>query len=146
MKLVILLFLSAILLGACHRAPSSNETSSNELKNEKTMKAEYHNLMETDQLGKFLDKKVCFEGKIAKIIHQHMMKGSIDGSQQEHYFDPLDKYSFGQMVVYYRSGKVIWPDDKEKLLKIYGTVGEISGAGKGGGTHSEYYLDVDKVE
>jgi hypothetical protein len=146
MKRVTVLFLAAILLGACNAPKPTSGTIAETVKIEKNMKEEYHSLTETDRLSNFMDKKVCFEGKIATMIHQHMMRGSFDGKQQEHYFDPLEKYSFGQMVVYYSPEKVIWPEDKEKQVKIYGTVGEVSGAGKGGGTHSEYYLDVDKVE
>lgn len=31
-------------------------------------------------------------------------------------------------------------------LRVFGTLREVSGAGKGGGQHSEYYIDLDKVE
>jgi hypothetical protein len=29
---------------------------------------------------------------------------------------------------------------------VYGSLHAMSGKGKGGGTHREYYLDLDKVE
>ena len=66
------------------------------------------------------------------------MKGSLE-PESHVYVD----YNNSQVVAYYRDFKL--PKDKKKL-KFYGTVSQMSGAGKGGGTHTETYIDLDKVE
>lgn len=81
-------------------------------------------------------------GKESNIIMQHMMKGSLGGIEQHFYLD----YHNGAQIVAYHKGLSIPDDGKEH--KFYGTVGSMKGPGKNSkaGDHTEYYLDVHKVE
>lgn len=102
----------------------------------------------------WVNQKVVLEGKIAKIPHQHMMKGSLDGKEQNVYIDPLEKYNYSQIVGYYRelsldmdnTAKNALNKGSESVFRFYGTINKMTGAGKGGGTHTEYYIDLDKME
>lgn len=146
MKQQILLLSTLLMLFVSCNTPKNNNTNKTTTDNMKQTD-EYHTLTEKDKLSAFVGKKVSFEGKISDMIHQHMMKGMPPNSGEDHqYIDPLEKYSFGQMVVYYKTGKIEWSEDKSKIIRIYGTVREMSGPGKGGGTHQEIYVDADKVE
>ena len=69
-----------------------------------------------------------------------MMKGSFAGEEQHIYID----YNDGkQLVGYYTTLKI--PNDSNEHI-FSGRVSKISGAGKGGGTHTEYYLDLEKID
>jgi hypothetical protein len=146
LTIIFVLALSALSLSfiAC------NSTKSNKGTKTDNMQEDYHQLSKTDKLSNFEGKKVQFEGKISTIIMQHMMKGSNpfleEGEEQEEhkYILPPDDYAFHEIVAYYFPNKVTWPDAEK--LRFYGTIQMISGAGKGGGTHTEYYIDLDKVE
>lgn len=136
-----------MLFMACNSTKSNNENSKSAARG-----SNYHPLSKTEKLSDFDGKKVSFEGKISTIIMQHMMKGGPmpfgeedDHEKEKHqYLSPLESYAFGEIVGYYFPSKVSWP--KADKLIFYGTIGSISGAGKGGGTHTEYYIDLDKVE
>jgi hypothetical protein len=56
------------------------------------------------------------------------------------------KYNCSQVVGYYYLSKVKFPENKKTTLKVFGSLRMMKGKGKGGGTHTEYYLDLDKVE
>lgn len=94
----------------------------------------------------FENKKVWFVGKESEMVHQHMMKGSYspdgDKDPEKHIYIDYNENG-GQIVGYYRGFDI--PKDK-KTHKFYGKVLSMSGAGKGGGTHTEYYIMLDKVE
>lgn len=102
----------------------------------------------------WIGQKVVFEGKVAKIPHQHMMKGNFDGTEKNVYIDPLEKYNYAQIVGYYKelsldmdnAAKNALDKGNETVFRFYGTIGKLSGAGKGGGTHAEYYIDLDKMQ
>jgi hypothetical protein len=92
----------------------------------------------------YVDQKIYLEGTESLEINQHMMKTSfsLEGEAEEKhlYID----YNNGQQIVgYYKNIRL--PKDQKKH-KFYGTARKMSGAGKGGGTFTEYYLDLDKVE
>ena len=108
----------------------------------------YYILNAGESLFDFVDKKICFEAKIAEIPAQHMMKMSLNDVEEEkhEYLDPDPKYKSYQVVGYYFQSKVQFPENKKAAIKVYGSVKTMSGKGKGGGTHTEYYLDLDKVE
>ena len=53
-------------------------------------------------------------------------------------------FNDGEQTVVYYSGIDVPEDEQEHLY--YGTVDKISGAGKGGGTHTEYFLILDHVD
>ncbi len=109
----------------------------------------YYTMTDAENIADFAGKKVRFQASLAEIPMAHMMRPSLNlSSKEEHlYLDPLPKYGFGQIVAYFkvdsfqrnmiRANRTYW---------VSGTVGSVSGAGKGGGTHTEYYLELEGVE
>lgn len=109
----------------------------------------YYTMTDAENIADFVGKKVRFQASLAEIPMAHMMRPSLNLSgQEEHvYLDPLPKYGFGQIVAYFkvasfqrnmiRANRTYW---------ISGSVGSVSGAGKGGGTHTEYYLELEGAE
>ena len=95
--------------------------------------------------SKSLPHRIAIEGEIATAIHQHMMKVSMESNDEHLYIDVLD--SEGQQLVgYYNPTTIgIVPDDTKRHYFL-GTLHSISGAGKGGGTHTEWYIDLDRIE
>lgn len=112
------------------------------------MNNNYHNLSAGEALSNFVNKKICFEAKISEIPAQHMMKISLNQGEKEmhEYLDPDPKYKSNQIVGYYYQNKVQFPENKKAAIKVYGSIQVMSGKGKGDGTHTEYYIDIDKVE
>jgi hypothetical protein len=112
------------------------------------MYTDYQMLKAGENLSDFVDKKICFDAKISEIPAQHMMKMSLnDGEEEKHeYLDPDSKYNCSQFVGYYYLSKVKFPENKKTTLKVFGSLRMMQGKGKGGGIHTEYYLDLDKVE
>jgi hypothetical protein len=141
---MILLFSGFLSLFSCSLLKNSlKSTSANA-----NMNKDYYQLKAGEKIFDFVDKPIVFEAKIAQIPAQHMMKASLnDGEKEKHeYLDPDTKYNGGQIVGYYLPSKVVWPKEKKATIKVYGSLRVMSGKGKGGGTHTEYYLDIDKVE
>jgi hypothetical protein len=106
----------------------------------------YVEITEGKSVVNFVDRKVWFTGKESTIIYQHMMKSpglnaSGERLKEDHAY--IDYNNGGQIVAYYHD--ISFPEDKA-VHKFYGTIRSMSGAGKGGGTHTEYYLMLDKVE
>lgn len=109
----------------------------------------YYTMTEGENIADFVGKKVRFQTSLAEIPMAHMMRPSLSHSgKEEHiYLDPLPKYVFGQIVAYFtvdsfqrnmmRDNRTYW---------VSGTVGSVSGAGKGGGAHTEHYLELEGVE
>lgn len=92
-------------------------------------------------------KKVTFDGSESPNIMQHMMSGPLSQQKDHFYIDPDPSTGMGQMVVYYSPEMI--PGGQSlvgKKMRVYGVLGEVSGAGKGGGTHSELKLDLEKME
>jgi hypothetical protein len=119
-------------------------TSSVNTTNSKTADTKYQHLSKNKSIKGFVDKAVCIEGTESIEINQHMMKPyfSLEGEVEEKHLY-VDYNNGQQIVVYYKN--INLPEDQKKH-KFYGTVREMSGAGKGGKMHTEYYLDLDKVE
>ena len=113
-----------------------------------SMKKDFHPIKAGENLFDFVDKSIVFDAKIAQFPAQHMMKSSLtEGEQEKHeYLDPDTKYKGGQILGYYFPSKVVWPKEQKATIKVYGSLRVMSAKGKGGGTHTEYYLDIDKVE
>ncbi len=109
----------------------------------------YHTMTDAENIADFVEKKVRFQASLADIPMAHMMRPSLihSGKEEHLYLDPLPKYGFGQIVAYFnvdafqrnmiRANRTYW---------VSGTVGSVSGAGKGGGTHTEQYLELEGVE
>jgi hypothetical protein len=97
-------------------------------------------LTKYSELSVNLNKKMTIVAAKSTMIMQHMMAGS--PKTVDNYFD-LD--GGAQIVVY-----SLKPIPCKGKTKITGTVGQVSGPGKGpnkgGGTHSEYYLSADEWE
>ncbi len=149
MKAIVFSFLLIGLFISCNAQKNTGGT--NEDKNEENAKPnDYRLLGEKESIAKFVGEKIIIDGELGKMPYQHMMKMSPPpgmGEPEEHdYFDPLEKYGIGQLVVYYHPQKVKWPRNSKKIIRVHGTVRSMSGAGKGGGEHTEYYIDADKVE
>jgi hypothetical protein len=146
MRYIKLLVLGFLILFSC-KSPEKITSNNSAKENVNMSSSEYYKVSSTDKTASLLDKKVVFKGKISKMPAQHMMRSTPPGQEpEEHkYIDAAEDLMLGQMVAYYLPSKVKWPVQAENLL-IYGTIQSMSGAGKGGGTHTEYYLLVDKVE
>jgi hypothetical protein len=146
MKNFKLLVLGLFMLFSCK---SSDTVTSNQSTKEniKMNNSDYYKVSSTDKVTSLVDKKVVFRGKISNVPAQHMMRFSPPGQEQEEhkYIDAADDLMLGQMVAYYLPSLVKWPVKAENLL-IFGTIQSMSGAGKGGGTHTEHFILVDKVE
>lgn len=101
--------------------------------------------LELDQdmyMEEYQGQKVWLKGKITQQPMQHMMKNSPPFGEPEKY-QTIDFNGGEQTVVYYTN--IEFPmDDQEH--KYFGSIDKISGAGKGGGTHTEYFLNLDRVE
>lgn len=107
----------------------------------------YYTMTQGENIVDFAGKKVRFQASLSEIPMAHMMRPSLNPSGEEHiYLDPLPKYGFGQIVAYFnvdafqrnmiRANRTYW---------VSGIVGSVSGAGKGGGTHTEHYLELEGV-
>ena len=109
----------------------------------------YLELLPGDNITAFKDQEITFYGKISDMPMQHMMRSSPafdDVEPEKHkYIEPSSNYKGGQIVAYYLESKVKWPEKKDEL-RFFGTIKSMSGAGKGGGEHTEYYLMLDAVE
>ncbi len=108
---------------------------------------DYYKVNSKDKITSLENKKVVFKAKVSNMPTLHMMRFSPPGQEREEhkYIDTSDDLLLGQFVAYYLPSKVKWPISEGSIL-IYGTIQSMSGAGKGGGTHTEYYIIVDKVE
>jgi hypothetical protein len=109
---------------------------------------EYYYVKNGESIFSRMDEKVCFEATFSKEIYQHMMRMSPPfqkEKEEHHYIDPASKYKGGQIVAYYFPSKVKWPANKSAKFLVYGTMSSMTGPGKGGGEHTEYYLILDKV-
>ena len=144
MKIATLFLLLLFAFCAC----KSTKVSTIETNIKSSMNMNYYILNAGENLFDFVDKKICFDAKIAEIPAQHMMKMSLnDGEEEKHeYLDPDSKYKGNQIVGYFYPSKVKFPENKKAAIKVYGSLKVMKGQGKGGGTHTEFYLDLDKVE
>lgn len=140
----LLVFASLIILGffAC----SSTTTATNTDTSTSSSTEEYIELPTGKSVVDFVGKKVWLMGKESKMVYQHMMKGSFspDGEKdpEKHIYIDYNENG-GQIVGYYKGFDI--PKD-EAMHKFYGKILSMSGAGKGGGMHTEYYIMLDKVE
>lgn len=119
-------------------------SSSNNTTNDKTSTSNYQHLSKDKSVKDFVEQQIWLEGTESTEVHQHMMKSSfsLEGEAAEKHLY-VDYNNGKQIAAYYKNIKI--PKD-QKVHKFFGTVQKMSGAGKGGGTHTEYYLDLDKVE
>lgn len=131
-----MLFFMLIAFVACTTTSSSITSNSINTEGyvELTVDSEYKN---------YEGKKVYFKAKICKMEMQHMLRRSFNGNDNYVCIDMVDSKgeAVSQMLAY-TDMKV----DNEETFTVFGTLGSVSGAGKGGGMHTEYYLELEKVE
>lgn len=109
----------------------------------------YYTMTEGESIADFEGKKIRFMASLAEIPMVHMMRPSLNHSgREEHiYLDPLQSYGFGQIVAYFNTKSFSQTKIKpNRTYLVSGTVGAVSGPGKGGGMHTEYYLELEGAE
>jgi hypothetical protein len=99
----------------------------------------YTELKADASLKDYKGEKVYFKAEICEFEMQHMLAGMKDYVCID-WVD--DKGETVRQMLAYTDLKV----EKDGVFVAFGTLGSVSGAGKGGGMHTEYYLDLDKVE
>ena len=132
MRIIFTLLLGLSLLVACNTVKPSVETKGN-----------YSTLKAKDDWMDYKGKKIVFSGQESKRILQHMMANFFNEERHSYFIDPSEEYKRGQLVVYSKE-ELDLKAGKEYLF--YGEIQTVSGAGKGGGTHTELYIVLDKVE
>ncbi len=105
------------------------------------MFGEYIQLEKKNNPEELVGKKVTFVATRCSFEYQHMLKVSLE---VENYIC-IESEEVGQILAYYKSDTPVKNADNLRF-RIFGTVGKVSGAGKGGETHTEYYIDLDNVE
>lgn len=120
-----------------NKSENASEDSSDEL-------SDYLELDADMNLGDYLGQKVRIEGTIAdpRTVDQHMMKSAPPfGEPEKHVF--INYNNGEQTTAYYKNLSI---PENDAVHYFYGTVGKISGPGKGGGSYTEFYIDVEKVD
>lgn len=108
--------------------------------------ATYNELPINPDLETLVGQKVFFEANLAEMENQHLVKSSFEGTAAYICVEPLERYKTIVQLLAYSEDKTLRGRLAGKTFKVYGVMGKITGAGKGGGFHTEYYLDLDKVE
>jgi len=94
------------------------------------------------ELSNYVGKKVYFKVKTCEFAMQHMLRASLNGPKSYICIDRVnDKGEVIDQMLAYTDLEV----EKEGIFTVFGTLSSQSGVGKGGGTHTEYYLELDKV-
>lgn len=109
----------------------------------------YYTLTDGENIADFEGKKVRFPASPAEIPMAHMMRPSLKppGEERHIYLDPLPIYGFGQIVAYFNDSSIeVYELQPDQVYMFSGTVGSVSGPGMGGGTHTEYFLELEAVE
>lgn len=109
----------------------------------------YYTMTDTENIADFEGRKIRFLCTLTEIPMAHMMRPSLNhfGKEEHIYIDPLPKYGFGQIVAYFNTESFSLTRMKpNRTYWVSGTVGSVSGAGMGGGTHTEYYLELEGAE
>lgn len=118
--------------------PTNTESSTSEIN--------VSSFMELDidmHIGDYVGQKVWIQGTITppEKMMEHMMKGSNPMAEE---LNVCIDFNEGEQIIGYYSGINVPRDNQSH--KFYGTVDKISGAGKGGENHTEYFINLDKVE
>jgi hypothetical protein len=116
---------------------------------EKVATEDYELLPMNAQMSDYVGKKVHFKARICTMEMEHMIRFSLEETNEYFCIDQMnDEGEAGfQMLAYTNaSGIDSLKKYKEKIFSIYGKLGSTTGAGKGGEEHTEYFLELDKVE
>lgn len=104
--------------------------------------SEYMQLDADMPISDYVGQKIWIEGNISTDPMQHMMKEAVPfGDAEEHLYIT---YNDGEETVGYYTNLEIPTDNQNH--RFYGTVDKISGAGKGGDMHTEYFINLEKIE
>ena len=106
---------------------------------------EYELLPKNTNLNRYIGKKIYFKAQFCEFEMQHMLRFTLNEANQHFCIDQIND-DF-QMLAYTDQSKIEKIKKYDgKVFTIYGTLNSIAGAGKGGGEHTEYYLEFDKLE
>ena len=111
--------------------------------------SEYELLPMDAKLSEYVGKKVYFKARICDFEMQHMLRFSLDGPNQHFCIDQMDDNgeSGFQMLAYTDKSRIDMVEEYDgKIFTVYGTLDSMTGAGKGGGEHTEYFLEFEKLE
>jgi hypothetical protein len=103
---------------------------------------DYYQLPKKNNPEEWVGKKVTFVAVRCPFEHQHLLKTTLDGTPK---YLCLEAEEVGQILAYYGKNTPIRAADALRF-RVFGTVGKVSGAGKGGKMHTEYYLDLDYID
>lgn len=144
MKRFIALLSIALPLTTYTACISSKETTTSPQTTTKSVTDEdsYTELLPNQSVRDLVGKKVWFEGKLSSMVQQHMMKSGMDGTPPHIYID----FHNGRQIVGYLTNSLAAPEKVDQNYRFYGRIGSMSGAGKGGGVHMEYYIDLTRIE
>lgn len=99
----------------------------------------------------FVDKNVQFQARVCNFEMQHMLVSSMGDSRSTYIcMDRVDEKGkmINQLLAYTKERAAYLSQVstfKNKRFSVFGKLKVASGAGKGGGTHKEYYLELDKI-
>lgn len=102
---------------------------------------EYMQLQKKNNPEDLVGKKVTFVATRCSYEEQHMMKTTMAVEK----YICIESDEVGQILAYYMPETPVSNADNLRF-RVFGTVGKISGVGKGGGVHTEYFIDLDNVE
>lgn len=145
MKNTIIFLCIFLFNGAC--TPSKNTLPlDDEARAEVKAEVQYELLPADAALKQYNGKRVYFEVRFCEMEMQHMLRPSLQGNNDYFCVDRIDETErIGQLLAYTSEDIVaIYKKYDDQPFIIFGTIGMISGAGKGGGTHTEYYLEMEK--
>ena len=101
------------------------------------------------KLSEYVGKKIYFKARVCDFEMQHMLRSSLDETSEHFCIDQTGgngKYAFQILAYTDQAGMKMVEKCTGKVFTIYGTIDSITGAGQGGGEHTEYYLEFDKLD
>ncbi|MGB0863270.1 MAG: hypothetical protein ACPG19_12090 [Saprospiraceae bacterium] len=109
---------------------------------------DYQKLTSTDNLDQYLNKKVQFDAMICQFEMQHILVPNLNGESTYICLDRLNnEEELGDQILAYSADKnILSKSYRGGKFIVFGTIHAISGAGKGGGIHKEYYLKLYGID
>lgn len=119
-------------------APTGTESATSEVNTNDFME-----LSSDMPISDYVGQKIWISGAITppEKTMEHMMKSSVPGQEE---LNVCIDFNEGEQVIGYYANITIPKDNASH--KFYGTVDKISGPGKGGENHTEYFINLVKVE
>lgn len=116
------------------------------------IKKSYTSITLEDDLASFVDKNIQFRARVCNFEMQHMLVSSMGDSRSTYIcIDRVNDQGkmINQLLAYTKERQTYLSKVSKFENKYFYAFGELkvaSGAGKGEGTHKEYYLELDKIE